>query len=53
MLMGIGFLLITGLFTTQDCEAKGQVQWYSSLQSGLAQAKSSKKWVFVDIGADW
>lgn len=50
-LLGIACLLMAGIVNAPDCMAK--VKWYSDLQSGLAQAKATKKWVFVDIGADW
>lgn len=47
-------LFVLCAFTgSQDCQAKGQVRWFESLNSGLAYAKKSKKWVFVDIGAEW
>ena len=34
------------------CEA-GEIKWFGTLKEGLASARKSKKWVFVEISADW
>ena len=56
---GKAFLALTSIATLlfvfgfqAECQAK-EMRWFNTLQSGLAYAKKSKKWVFVDIGADW
>jgi len=33
-----------------DAEA---MKWYTDLNQALAQARKAKKWVFVDVGAEW
>ncbi|HMP52991.1 MAG TPA: thioredoxin family protein [Candidatus Melainabacteria bacterium] len=29
------------------------MKWYTDLNQALAQARKAKKWVFVDVGAEW
>lgn len=37
----------------KEASAKEKIKWFNTLDQGLAEAKKTKKWVFVDIGAEW